>query len=69
MTQDGSPTPTMTYLRSVYCAKKGGSTTQWDNFVERVLGLAAAHDNVDVSRLPARVNEVRSAGSIVLAGQ
>lgn len=40
------------------CRQQGTGPTQWDNFVERVKGMAAA-DGMDMKELPARVNEVR----------
>lgn len=35
----------------------GTGSTQWDNFVERIKGMADA-DGLDLKTLPARINEV-----------
>ena len=54
MTPEGSSTPTLSYLRSVYNTP-GQPRTQWANFVERVKDLAAAQG---IQELPKVVNEV-----------
>lgn len=56
--QDGTVVDRQTRLCcDCVCRQQGTGASQWDNFVERVKGLAAA-DGVDVKQLPARVNEV-----------
>lgn len=61
LTPDGSSTPTLSYLRSVYNSP-GQPRTQWGNFVERVREMAVAQGIKDV---PKQINEVGVAVAVV----
>lgn len=59
MTPEGSPTATMTYLRSLYCqGHHAAGQNQWGAFVERLRGMAAQR-GIDAASIPADVSEVR----------
>lgn len=57
LSPDGSSTPTLSYLRSVYNTS-GEAQTQWSNFEERIRALAVAR-GISKAAISSTVYEVR----------